>query len=71
MSLQYHTVNVHGPKEPHVICIDDWSQTSTRDGHVPGAWDCPCGPWVRTDISDDDSRPDTRSVRHVEFGDRG
>lgn len=51
-----------------MILLDDWSDVRSRDGHTPGAWDCPCGPWVRTDVPDDPQAPITRSVRHVEIG---
>lgn len=43
---------------------DIWS--GDHAGHVPGAWDCPCGPWVLTDM--DLEEAGLRTVRHVSFG---
>lgn len=41
---------------------DIWSGVTDRSGHVPKAWDCPCEPWVKTDMD-----VGLRTVRHVEF----
>lgn len=42
--------------------VDIWP-SENRAGHVPGAWDCPCGPWVLTTMEEH-----IRTVRHVEIG---
>jgi hypothetical protein len=42
---------------------DIWTAVDDRIGHLPGAWDCPCGPWVLTDM--DIPPTGLRTVRHV------
>lgn len=42
---------------------DIWTGIENRDGHVPKAWDCPCGPWLLTDMSIPPNG--LRTVRHV------
>lgn len=43
---------------------DLWYMVDDHAGHVPGAWDCPCNPWVKTDMD-----VDLRTVRHMPFND--
>lgn len=38
--------------------VDIWPKGVTPQGHTPGAWDCPCGPWILTM----DGR---RTIRHT------
>lgn len=47
-----------------------WARLETRDvwltdpaGHKPGAFDCPCGPFVSTDVD-----AGVRVVRHIPLG---
>lgn len=44
---------------------DIWWGIRDKDRHVAGAWDCPCGPWVKTEMDDGDVG--LRTVRHVPF----
>lgn len=44
---------------------DIWTGVNDRMAHVPQAWDCPCSPWVRTDM--DIPPAGLRTVRHVPF----
>jgi hypothetical protein len=46
---------------------DIWPGNDIADqiGHAAGAWDCPCGPWVLTDMDEGDEG--VRTVRHVAF----
>jgi hypothetical protein len=50
--------------------VDIWpgKDVSVRIGHTPGAWDCPCSPWVKTDM--DIAPSGLRTVRHVAFDDQ-
>lgn len=47
--------------------IDFWPGPDIADriGHAPGAWDCPCGPWIHTDM--DAGEHGQRTIRHVDF----
>lgn len=42
---------------------DIWTGVEDRSGHVAGAWDCLCGPWVLTDMDQGDEG--IRTVRHL------
>lgn len=44
---------------------DIWTGVEDRSGHTPGAWDCPCDPWVLTDM--DIPPTGLRTVRHVDL----
>jgi hypothetical protein len=46
--------------------VDIWDAVD-RAGHIPGAWDCPCYPWVKTDM--DLGASGIRTVRHVDMPD--
>lgn len=47
--------------------VDEWvgPDVANRLGHTPGAWDCPCGPWVNTNADSDDPDEQVRTIRHV------
>lgn len=50
--------------------VDEWPGNDVADqiGHTPGAWDCPCGPWVRTDADSDnpdEHGPSTGKTNHA------